>query len=62
MRTPRYSVKRTGFLVPSVPEPYKIHSMMRTLAYLSCMIVRHRGSIQQVDIIIALVRIVLASG
>ena len=41
VRTPRYSVKRTGFSVPLVPGLYKIHSIMRTLAGLSHKIVRN---------------------
>ena len=32
MWTPHYSVKRTDFVVPLVPELHKIHSIMRTLA------------------------------
>ena len=62
MRTPRYSVKRTDFAVPVVPGLYKIHSIMRTLGGLSHKIVRHRWLIHQLDIILTLVRIVLASG
>ena len=41
---------------------YKIHSIMRTLASLSHKIVRHRWLIHQLDIILTLVIIVLASG
>ena len=62
MRTPRYSVKWTDFAVLVVPGLYKIHSIMRTLGGLSHKIVRHRWLIHQLDIILTLVCIVLASG
>ena len=62
MRTPRYFVKRTDIAVPLVPGLYKTHSIMRTLASLSHKIVRHRWLIHQLDIILTLVIIVLASG
>ena len=62
MRTPRYSVKWTDFAVPLVPGLYKIHSIMQTLAGLSHKIFRHRWLIHQMNIILTLVCIVLASG
>ena len=36
---PPYSVMRTGSPVPTVPELYKIHSIMRALVYHICKIV-----------------------
>ena len=62
MRTPRYSVKRTSSSVPLVPGLYIILWIMWTLTCLSTKCVRHHRLIQQLDIIIALVRIVQASG
>ena len=62
MRTPRYFVKRTNFAVPVVPGLYKIYSIMWTLGGLSHKIVQHRWLIHQLDTILTLVRIVLASG
>ena len=62
MRTPRYSVKWTDFAVLLVPGLYKIHSIMQMLAGLLHKIVRHHWLIHQLDIILTLVRIVLASG
>ena len=62
MRTPCYFVKRTDFVVPLVPGLYKIHSIMWTLAGLSRKIVWHHWLIHQLDIILTLVRIVLAFG
>ena len=59
MRTPRYSVKRTDFAVPLAPRLYKLHCIMQTLAGLSHKIVRHHTNW---TIILALLRIVLASG
>ena len=59
MWTPRYSVKWTDFAVPVVPGLYKI---MRTLGGLSHKIVWHCWLIHQLDIILTLVRTVLASG
>ena len=56
MRTPRYSVKRTSSSVPI------IHWIMWTLSCLWRKFVCYCWSIQQLDIIIALVHIVLASG
>ena len=38
---PLYSVKRTGFPVPTVPELYKIHLIVRTPVYRFHKIVRH---------------------
>ena len=62
MRTPRYSVKRTDFAVPLIPGLYKIHSIMQTLAGLLHKIVQHCWFIHQLDTVLTLVRIVLASG
>ena len=62
MWTPRYSVKRTDFVVPLVPGLYKIHSIMRTLAGLLHKTVQHRWLIHQLDILLTLVCIVLTSG
>ena len=64
MRTPHYSIsiKRAGFAVPLVPGLYKIQSIMWMLAGLSHKIVRHRWLIHQLNIILTLVRIVLATG
>ena len=61
MWTPRYSVKGTSSLVPLVPGLYIIYWIMQMLTCLSHKFVRHHWLIQQLDIIIALVRIVLAS-
>ena len=59
MWAPLYSVKLTDFVVLLVPGLYKIHAdASRSLAQDSC----HRWLIHQLDIILALVRIVLASG
>ena len=62
MWTPRYSIKRTDFVIPLVPGLYKIHSIMRMLAGFSHKIVWHRWLIHQLYIILTLVCIVLASG
>ena len=62
MRTPHYSVKRTDFAVPLVPGLYKIHSIVQTLAGLSHKIVQYRWLNHQLDIILTIVHIVLASG
>ena len=62
MQTPRYSVKRTDFVVPLALGLYKIHSIMWTLAGLLHKIVRQRWLIHQLDVILTLVCIVLASG
>ena len=62
MQTPHYSVKQTDFVVPLVPGLYKIHSIMRKLVGLSHKIVQHRWLIHQLDTVLTLVRIVLASG
>ena len=40
-RTPPHSVKQTGSPVPKLPELYKIHSIIWTLVYHFCKIVRH---------------------
>ena len=61
-QTPRYSVKQTSSLVPLVPGLYIVHWIMWTLTCLSRKLVCHGWLIQQLNIIIALVRIVLASG
>ena len=45
-----------------VPRLYKIYSIMWTLTSLSHKIVGHRWLIHQLDIILTVVRIVLASG
>ena len=55
-----YSVMRTGFPVPTIPELYKIHSIMRTLVCHICKIVRHLQWIQRQGIILALSLIMLA--
>ena len=57
-----YSVKWTVFLVPLVPGLYKIHSITRVLVCPLHKILHHRRSSPQLDIIIALVHIVWASG
>ena len=62
MQTPRYSIKRTDFVVQLVPGPYKNYSILWTLAGLSHKIVQYRWLIHQLDIALKLVRIVLASG
>ena len=62
MQKRHYSVKLTGFLVLLVPGLYKIHLIMWTLACLSHKIVWHCSFIYQLDIIITVVCIVLASG
>ena len=62
MRTPRYSGKQTGFSIPLVHGLYKIQWIMWMFAYLSHKVFHHRRLIQQLDIIIALVRIEVASG
>ena len=54
MRTPHYSVKQTSSSVPLIPGLYIIHWTMWTLTCLSRKFVRHRWSIQQLNIIIAL--------
>ena len=62
MRTTRYFVKCTDSSVPLVPGLYKIHWIMRSLACLSFKVVHRCWSIQQLDITIALVCKLLASG
>ena len=62
MRTPHYSVKRTDFAVLLVPGLFKIHSIMQTLAGLLHKNVQHLGLIHQLDIVLTLLHIVLASG
>ena len=59
MCTSRYSVKQTGFSVPQVPGLYKIHDAGMTLTQ-DCSALLIDST--QLDIIIALVNIVLASG
>ena len=54
--------KWTGFLLPLVRGLYKIHLIMHTLACLSRKIVHCHWLIQQLDIMVALVHILLASG
>ena len=61
MQTARYSVKWTCFFVPFVPGLYKIQWIVQMLTCLSCKVVRTTGQFQQLNIIIALVHIVLAS-
>ena len=62
MWTPCYSVKQISFSVSLVLRLYKIHLIMWTVAYLSHKIVQYHWLIHQLDIIIALVRMVLDSG
>ena len=55
-----YSVKQTSSSVHLVPRLYIIHWIMQMLTCLSHKFVCHRWSIQQLDVIIALVQIVLS--
>ena len=54
MWNPSFSVKRTGSPVPTVPEMYKIYSIIRKLVYHFCKIVHHIRWIQRPGIILTL--------